>query len=246
MTTADILTRVNKAIDWTTAGDAVAIELKLLRDALEAQIRTETAKAKGCTSATTVITRMLKTAAKTETREAVHFAWLDENGRQLTCDGYRAFRLRDTLPLPVMPENVKPLDIAHLFADGIKNERIQLDLPDVAELKARIAIAKANKAQGGATWDFGKGLPEVSAAYLLDLLSVLPDAKLYADRNDPWISPLYAESDKGDALLLPVRTEAKTAERKCVQAIQKIRPTGEKSATLSLDDFAQIVDDLCA
>ena len=115
-----------------------------MRRLLEAQIRTETAKAKGCADATAVITRMLKTTAKTETRESLHYAWLDENGRQLTCDGYRAYRLLEPLPLPVMPAHVTPLDIGRIFfTDAVKRESMQLAMPDVAELKARIAIAKA-------------------------------------------------------------------------------------------------------
>ena len=86
----------------------------------------------------------------------------------------------------------------------------------------------------------------MNAAYLLDLLSVLPGAKLYASKADPWFTPLYAESAKGDAVLLPVRTDEKTAEQKRWKAAQKIQPTDGQSAVLSLDDFAQIVDDLCA
>ena len=207
MTTDKILSRTVKALELVKKHSPAALELETLRAELEEQIRTETAKAKGCGSAFAIVRRMLKKAAKdSASREQLGYAWSDETGRQLTCDGYRAFRLLNPLPLPVMPENVKPFDIAKLINEAAAGERQPLELPSIPGLKSYIKIHKAEHGPkaGAAAWNFGEYLPKVNAEYLLDLLTVIPGAQLYVSTEAPLIKPLYAQGDAGDALLLPL------------------------------------------
>ena len=66
-------------------------------------------------------------------------------------------------------------------------------------------------ARGTYVYDFGDDLPMVNAAFLKDIMDILPDAKAYAT-NNPWrgekrveTSGIIFRSEAGDALLLPVR-----------------------------------------
>ena len=51
------------------------------------------------TNAAKNITRMLSALKKRDCRTAMHFAWIDDKGRQCICDGFRAYRLTEHLLL---------------------------------------------------------------------------------------------------------------------------------------------------
>lgn len=252
MTTADILSRVLEVAQLVEAPTAVGMELKTLADDLAEKIRQETAAERGQGSAAATVRRMLKNAAKGDC-PVLGYAWNDADGKQITTDGYRAFCLVDPLPLPEKPDDLKAPDISNLVKDAAQRENIPLSVPDRKELKAFITIEKAEKGRKHSPlWDFGLGLPLVNAEYLLDLLTVLPAAKLYAAKAAPIVSTLYAieEGEKGqdsnEAILLPVRSNAKLEAAKRAQAAQNIlanaRAERPNQPTISLDAFAVIVD----
>ena len=212
MTTADTLTRVIQ-IRSTPEREAYTINHQLdslIRDLAE-QVRTEAAKAGGVAKPASIISKMLKSVP--ENRPGLAYPWYDDQGRQITCDGYRAFRLLNPLPLPERPEGIEPMRmIEKAFDAAIRtNHLLLLAIPKPAELRAFITLQKAQKKP--LVWDFGPELPAVNAAYLLDLITIIPDALLSAP--DTWrdkarfIKALYATGKAGDALLLPVWNDSK-------------------------------------
>ena len=139
----------------------------------------------------------------------------DSQGRQIICDGARAFRFRDPMQLP---EARTIRDDLHSFELIMKDakENCQLiifDVPSPATLRA--FISQQRKLKQPLVWDLGPELPAVSARYLLDLLTMMPNPLLCARTtrdNYRFFGPIYAESKLGDAVLMPVRTNAKQAE----------------------------------
>ena len=115
MTTADILSRVISAAQ--DAQGTTAAALQALREELTEQVRRETAAARGCGSAAATIRKMLKSCEKSG-RPVLSYAWLDEQGRQVTLDGYRSYRLLEPLPLPELPEDLRGQRAEALAREG--------------------------------------------------------------------------------------------------------------------------------
>jgi hypothetical protein len=255
MTTADILSRVIDAAKHAEGSTLVALEI--LQEDLTEQIYKEMAKKQGRGNAAATIRRMLKSCENS--RKILSYAYLDDQGRQCTLDGYRAYRLNKPLPLPEMPDDLldKKIDVAKIFDPVVNTDRLPLPMPTVQELKAHIAIerAKTRKDAKGRKpdpmWSFGPSLPTVNAVYLLDLLTVMPDAKLTtqatSDAAKRLTSPLHATSEAGDALLLPIRDMDKVdlyakANNAGMQLISQLYP--EKTVednTCNLDTLARVL-----
>ena len=244
MKTQEILARVNDAMapyaaiekaedsrdvnPWTVAGDMRARLAALCAD-LEAQVRGEIAASNGNMSAMRVITKMLNYLKKHDGRESLHYAWTDSEGRQCVCDGYRAYRLNEPLPLEPRPENAgTPIDLDKIMPDG--KGYAATPLPSAKELRAHIAVekAKADRKRGqDILWDFGEGKPVVNAEYLLDLVQVFPDAaEIFHGTGVHMLAPLFLKCERGDAVLLPCRTVKKTAE---IAAIQQAKADAEQA-----------------
>lgn len=147
--------------------------------------------------------------------------WIDEEGKQCVCDGYRGFRLNSPMELTAAPE---------LSADGsrfnltqtiapIRKNTLRLTLPTVAEVRAQIKTDRAEwaaKRHGkgetfNAKYDFGHGLPSVNANYLIDFLQLFPDGEAFASEQKPYITPIYFRSTDGEGILCPVRKAAEAA-----------------------------------
>ena len=160
----------------------------------------ELGKAKGG-SAYNAVKRIVKNVP--DVRSNLKGVWTDAEGRQCVCDAYRAIRLAQ----PVEGfETVEGMDLSKVYPPDERFE-CELTLPTPGELK----INKKKLSYNAYGYDFGEGLPMVNAAYLKDIMDILPDAKAYAT-NNPWrgdnrvlSSPIVFRSEKGDAILLPVR-----------------------------------------
>lgn len=230
MKTEIILARVNEVLalnddDLSTA----RCKLEALSADLAEQVRAEYAASRGEANAARTISALLKANKKDSGRTALHYAWIDGKGRQCVCDGFRAFRLNEALPLEERPADAgEPLNLDKVVPD-IRRGYAAAALPGAKEVKAFIALERAAKGlKVSPVWDFGKGKPAVNAAYLLDLLNVLPDAaEIYC--GGPF-SPMYAKSERGDAVLLPVRAEAKNAEYAEYAEAQRARQQAAKDA----------------
>ena len=193
--------------------DAAIYLLKLLRDELAEGVLNESAVKSGQGAAVKVLRDLLK-FSESQKRKPIAYPWLDSQGRQCVTDGYRAFRVNSPLPLPARPDDAgPPVDLDSLVNPSLHT--IPIDVPAPASIKAFIETHRAAyKVRNGnmkgflsPIWDFGPGLPAVNAAYLLDLLTVMPDATLTAQENV--LRPIYCASSVGDALLLPVRKNFK-------------------------------------
>lgn len=219
MTAESILARVNGilALSDDPTPTPTRTELEKLAADLAADVRQHIAASHGVGNAAKTISRMLNGLKKSDHRRALHYAWIDAKGRQCACDGFRAYRLNEPLPLEPRPDDAGDGIDLDKVVPTITGEYDALPLPAVADLKAHIALERAANGRGFCPlWDFGPGRPVVNAPYLLDLLSVLPDAaEIFCLRGLRGLtSPLYARSERGDAVLLPVRmTDADRAAK---------------------------------
>ena len=207
MNTQEILTRLNEACKrCVDKGDAALFE-DLARE-LREQIRLEIACNAGSGNAAKTLRAFLK-AQKNDMRESLRYPWIDADGRECYCDGFRCFRLNNPLRLVERPENAgTPVDLGRIYPDSLAGWK-ELPMPTIAEIKAHIALQKANGvARRDVLWRFGEGKPTVCAVYLLDAAMVFPDAdKLFWNTI---VTPLVIGGRDGDGLILPVRTKGAT------------------------------------
>ena len=243
MKTEIILARVNEVLALNDDFVTARCKLESLSADLAEQVRTEDAASRGEANAAKTISALLKAVRKDCGKTALHYAWIDGKGRQCVCDGYRAFRLNEALPLEERPADAgDPINLDKVVPD-IRKGYAAVALPSAKEVKAFIALERAAKGRKvSPVWDFGKDKPAVNAAYLVDLLNVLPDAmEIYY--GGPF-APLYAKSERGDAVLLPVRSEAKNAEYAEYAEAQRARQQAAKDAADRAKFHADVLGDM--
>lgn len=154
----------------------------------------ELGKAKGGT-AYSAFKRIIK---RCENRANLKGVWTDSEGRSCVCDGYLSIRLKK--PMEGF-ESVPGVDLDKVFPNSTYfTDPVDVEIPTPGELKIR----KRKLTNGKAVYDFGKDLPMVDAGFLKDVMDCLPDAKAVTERNST-TRLIYFTSDKGDAILLPVR-----------------------------------------
>lgn len=214
MKTETILTRIYSIMELCKEDNPVINnELSNLANDLAEQVRLEYATSRGQGNATRAIVSMLDAVKKRDTRRTLHYAWMDANGRQCICDGFRAFRLTEALPLEERPDDVgDPIDLDKSFPN--LNGYATMPLPSTQEVKASIALERAKygrrySKEAPKVWDFGEYKPAVNSHYLLDLLTVLPGATGIYYKPSCLVAPLYAKGERGEALLMPVMTPEK-------------------------------------
>lgn len=155
----------------------------------------ELGKAKGGT-AYSAVKRFIKGC--TDARPSLKGVWMDAEGRQCMCDGYHAIRLKT----PVEGfETVTGMDLNAVFPP--EWELVQeIRVPTPGEVKINSVMRGSYPKRK--CYDFGDGLPMVTVQYLKNIMDCLPDAKAYiTDKGET--SVIVFKSDKGDAILLPVR-----------------------------------------
>ena len=140
----------------------------------------------------------LRRLVKSGTHEEWRGVFLDEQGRQIASDGFRAVRLNE--PVKGIPE-VKPFFNFEKMVTDRKGNRRDLVTPEPGELRKEISRQRALKKKDP-IWDFGEGLPAVNASYLLSMLTVLPSATLFVCGGEA--SGVWFNSASGDGLLMPV------------------------------------------
>lgn len=154
------------------------------------------------------ISRIIKNCSRAQ------FTGVFENaGKYCVLDGYRMVRY--SAPLDSFPKAPDSLDTERAIGDKSRYN-IRLNLPTVKQLKADIKLAKMGNMDIGRIhiegegrsifflYDFGYGLPQVNAKYLIDMLEAMPDAVAYSIENRT-ASPIYFVSGDNDGLLFPVR-----------------------------------------
>lgn len=134
-------------------------------------------------------------------RKSLQGVWTDSEGRSCVCDGYLSIRLKK--PMEGF-ESVPGMDLEKVFPNSTYfTDPVDVEIPTPGELK--IKKRKLGSWRGAQTvYDFGEDLPMVDASFLKDVMDCLPDAKAVTERNST-TRLIYFTSDRGDAILLPVR-----------------------------------------
>lgn len=171
-----------------------------LVEALEDNIRAESARSAHRGGALAAAKRILKNSPRDDLKGAI----MRESG-QILCDGYRAVVLQDYLPLP---ESASDFHAENFVESAARDATEPLDLPSIADLRAHIKIEKAQTGQWKRTpvlYDFGPGMPLVNAQFLLDMLQVLPGCTAMIYPGTRGLSnPIYFLAPSGEGILLPV------------------------------------------
>lgn len=166
--------------------------------------------------------RICDAAVRTNShRPAEQGFWIDEEGKQCVCDGYRGFRLNSPMELTAAPElsaDGSRFNLAQIIAP-IRKNTLRLTLPTVAEVRAQIKTDRAEWAAKRrrkgetfkASYDFGPGLPSVDANYLIDFLQLFPDGEAFTSEQKPYITPIYFRSADGEGILCPIRKATEAA-----------------------------------
>jgi alkyl sulfatase BDS1-like metallo-beta-lactamase superfamily hydrolase len=165
----------------------------------------ETAKTNGKANLHKSAMEIIK-SAKTLSYTSFHGSYI-QDGCQYVCDGYRAIKIKNAIDLPEAPALDHP-DMSKFFNS---TNSIELQLPDIAELKLYIKLQKAEGSKKHEIlWDFGDNMPQVNANYLLTIMEADLNLKAYSNDNNA-NSPIIFKSDDIEALLMPVRKVKKSA-----------------------------------
>ena len=129
----------------------------------------------------------------------------------LACDTHKALLLKDALYYTVQKPNKPEYKLICTLVQNASEECIcEVTVPDLDDMKA---YRKEHKDK---TYDLGKYLPAVNVTYLIDLLTALPDARMFITGRprDRFHRPLYLKSEHGEAILLPIMNTNKFDERR--------------------------------
>lgn len=148
-------------------------------------------------------------------------AFIDDDGKEIVLDGYRAICFTNPVDgVPVTDNGDGFISIKKsYFSDDISGYN-KLNLASLAELKAELKINKANNvgintgrkkktpiyAFGISADEYNNTTPVVNLQYLIDIVEAMPSAKAAykTDRNGN--STVYFVDDDGNrAVLLPLR-----------------------------------------
>lgn len=161
--------------------------------------------------------RILKNSKKTAPdKPTLHYPQILDDGRQCIMDQCHAVVLvpGNVLPLDPMPDDVRAKCDLFPIDDTLKRAKTnnaKRALPCIADLKEYIKEIKAKKSdnrlttRGAIIYDFGDNLPAVNAAYLLDMLQLMPDAIAFVDTRKPLINAVYFSDGTNKGVLLPMR-----------------------------------------
>lgn len=227
MTNSEMYTGVLEALEYLDPFDALSrIHLERLRDKLEADIRSETAKASGKGTIAKAAERIIKSIP--DTRPQYCGAWM-RNGRQIIVDGYRLVAFNEPLPLTEAPED-KPgcerLDPFKLLDQARTAPNCYSEFPSLDELKAEKKIRRA-KVKTGALDKNTAGVwyplentdaPALDIDFMIDMLECLPGAEIFWTN---WQSPVYFRAENGEGIVLPIRLRPELKEKQLQEAAAK-------------------------
>lgn len=151
-------------------------------------------------SATSAANKIIKLTP--EVRKDYAGCFYDKQGRQIIISQYIALRLNEHLPVP---EAKIPFGNANNFFLSCCENTKELDLLSLKDLKDYIQSKSGGRKF--VIYDFGEGLPMVKSEYMLLIYKVLGQQNLTAkvNKDKGETMPIYFSSDRGDAILMPVR-----------------------------------------
>lgn len=167
---------------------------------------------------TKAVLRILKNSDK----EQFTKAFIDDDGKEIVLDGYRAICFASPVDgVPTTDNGDGFLSIRDsCFGKDISSYDKLLNLASLAELKAELKIDKANNvgvdtrkkkktpiyAFGISADEYKSTTPIVNLQYLIDIIEAMPNAKAFYKTNRNRISAVYFVDDEGNrAILLPFR-----------------------------------------
>lgn len=148
-------------------------------------------------------------------------AFIDDDGKEIVLDGYRAICFANPVDgVPTTDNGDGFISIKNsYFSDDISSYN-KLNLASLAELKVELKIDKANNvgidtgkkkktpiyAFGVSAYKYNSTTPVVNLQYLIDIVEAMPSAKAFYKTNRNGISTVYFFDDEGNmAVLLPLR-----------------------------------------
>lgn len=179
---------------------------RLNRQAME-EMYTKSAKGSSKPSLSAV-KRILKNDSA---REALKKAWW-QAGLWVVCDGYRLAGLKEAVPsIPTYDKNIDkytPIDASGVWRplfNGTPMEEIPM--PDKAEVKTCILNARAKKERIPI---MQMDVRYFNAQYFLDMVEILPNAKMYQTDSNPKSCVFFKDEDGNIGLLLPINPNSIT------------------------------------
>ena len=180
---------------------------------LKTEVEKEEERKIGKNNQVAVIKSVLKTREKYKPfLPNVTFVFDD---KQIVIDGFRLFVFNDickSVPIGGTEEIERENPKKYLKLIPNKDGYKELILPDKSKLSAYIKCKKAelkskyvkNICSSDIIYDFGKGMPMVSAEYLLDAIKGITDCKMYYIAED---KPVLIEGKNGVSVLMPIKKE---------------------------------------
>ena len=131
-----------------------------------------------------------------------------KRGNYIFTNSFFAVRTRADLGLPLTDNKDLGDRLLKCIEDSAKSNKTKVPLPTRADLDAIIRIYKATpkeKREKFPIYDFGEGLPQVNAEYLLDILPFFTmQINGYVDKSKGSKSSLYISFSPFEGVLLPV------------------------------------------
>lgn len=194
--------------------DSKTIEVyEELIESVKDNIRTATNRAANKNTLAKNAKAIIKNAIKVTFNQSFHGAWIDKNGKQYVCDGFRILEINEPIELPELPNTINRTDYfkAYEIIEKAKAEPVyELKIPTVQELKAEIKIAKSqfsgkkNKCRSVSLTLIDKGLT-LNAQYLLELSEALGGVEtIYVSEHKTDTSPVFMTNEVGLGFLLPI------------------------------------------
>ena len=162
---------------------------------------------------------------KNSEREQFTKAFIDEDGKEIVLDDYRAICFAspvDGVPTTDNGDGFISIKKSY-FSEDISGYN-KLNLASLAELKAELKIDKANNvgidtgkkkktpiyAFGVSADEYNSTMPVVNLQYLIDIVEAMPSAKAFYKTNRYGSLLVYFVDDDGNnAVLLPLRYDEK-------------------------------------
>lgn len=108
---------------------------------LKAELRQDANKKSGCGSIEKSMKAILKNSDKLNSyNSALKYATY-KNNFCYVCDSHRIFAYSGKIELPELPEGITPLDYEKIMVKS--PDHVKIELPELAELKAELAILKS-------------------------------------------------------------------------------------------------------
>lgn len=184
---------------------------------LTIELAKEQEKATGTSKQATVIKAVIKAAEKRNHRE---FYSHIVDGKQYVCDGFRLFAFNQICESVPIEEKEKS-SYADILKKRMEQENTgELTLPSRGKLAAYVKAEKARLKPAkqmpltGIPYNFGEGLPMVSAELMLSVMDGIKNGRWYYNGTR---TPILIIGENGTALLMPIDKKGMTTEDKTTE-----------------------------